>query len=69
MQRRPDPSDRRVKLVCMTEKASCIMEEVDKVGHRLREDMVADLAESERDRLVSTLSTIKSRLIRLLEVQ
>jgi MarR family transcriptional regulator for hemolysin len=69
VERRPGPDDRRVKLVSMTDKAQCIMEEVGTIGQRLREDMLTDLPPDERDHLVSALSTVKSRLLRLLETQ
>ena len=46
VERGPGPDDRRVKLVSMTDKAQCIMEEVASIGQRLREDMLADLPDS-----------------------
>jgi DNA-binding MarR family transcriptional regulator len=65
--RHPDAGDRRVKLVSMTDKAAAIMDEVAAIGQKLRDDMLVDLSEAERDHFVGTLSTIKARLIRLLE--
>jgi DNA-binding MarR family transcriptional regulator len=65
--RKPSASDRRVKLVSMTDKAAAIMDEVAEIGQKLRDDMLIDLSAADRDQFVSTLSTIKSRLIRLLE--
>jgi len=67
VERRPDPHDRRVKLVSMTEKAEDIMDEVGEIGHQLREDMLCDLSREERDKLIATLTTIKLRLVKLLE--
>ena len=67
IERKPDASDRRVKVVSMTDKATAIMDEVGAIGQKLRDDMLIDLSQSEREKLVATLSTIKSRLIRLLE--
>jgi DNA-binding MarR family transcriptional regulator len=69
VERRPDPKDRRVKLISMTSKASAIMDEVGVIGRKLREDMLEDIPPDDRERLVGELSTIKSRLIRLLETQ
>jgi hypothetical protein len=43
------------------------MDEVAAIGQKLRDDMLVDLSEAERDHFVGTLSTIKARLIRLLE--
>ena len=65
--REPSPTDRRVKLVSMTSKANAIMDEVGVVGQKLRDDMLVDLSQKEREQLVAALSTMKSRLIRLLE--
>jgi DNA-binding MarR family transcriptional regulator len=65
--RHPDPGDRRVKLVSMTAKAQAIMEDVAAIGQKLREDMLVDLSAPEREQLVEMLSTVKSRLICLLE--
>jgi DNA-binding MarR family transcriptional regulator len=67
IERKPDSNDRRVKLVSMTPKANAIMDEVSVIGQKLRDDMLADLSDKEREQLVSSLSTMKSRLIRLLE--
>lgn len=67
IERRPDANDRRVKVVSMTEKAAAIMDEVSGIGQKLRDDMLSDLSQSEREQLAGSLSTIKSRLIRLLE--
>ena len=67
IERKPDPLDRRVKVVAMTDKLNAIMDEVGVIGQKLRDDMLVDLSQSEREHLVGTLSTIKSRLIRLLE--
>ena len=67
IERSPDANDRRVKLVSMTDKAAAIMDEVGVIGQKLRDDMLVDLSQSEREHLVGTLATIKSRLIRLLE--
>ncbi len=67
VERRPDPTDRRVKLISMTTKASAIMDEVGVIGRKLREDMLEDIPTDDRERLLGELSTIKSRLLRLLE--
>ncbi len=67
IERKPDSNDRRVKLVSMTPKANAIMDEVSVVGQKLRDDMLVDLSQKEREQLVAALSTMKSRLIRLLE--
>ena len=43
------------------------MDEVGVIGQKLRDDMLIDLSQSDREQLVVLLSTMKSRLIRLLE--
>jgi len=65
--RRQGPTDRRVKMVSLTDKAEDIMDEVGEIGQKLRDDMLADLSSEERDRLLATLSTVKTRLVGLLE--
>jgi MarR family transcriptional regulator for hemolysin len=65
--RKAEAQDRRVKLVTMTDKATAIMDEVGVIGQKLRDDMLVDLSPSELEALIGTLTTIKSRLIRLLE--
>jgi len=65
--RSPTPTDRRVKLVTITDKALAVMDEVAAIGQRLRDDMLVDLNQTEREHLVVSLSTVKQRLIRLLE--
>lgn len=67
IERRSEAHDRRVKLVSMTDKATAIMDEVGVIGQKLRDDMLEDLSQSDREQLVALLSTMKSRLIRLLE--
>jgi DNA-binding MarR family transcriptional regulator len=65
--RKAEAQDRRVKLVTMTDKATAIMDEVGVIGQKLRDDMLVDLSPPELEALIGTLTTIKSRLIRLLE--
>jgi MarR family transcriptional regulator for hemolysin len=65
--RKAEAHDRRVKLVTMTEKATATMDEMGVIGQKLRDDMLVDLSPTELENLIGTLTTIKSRLIRLLE--
>ena len=67
IERKSDRGDRRVKLVSMTGKADAIMDQMLAIGQKLRDDMLVDLPEAEREHLITLLSTIKSRLISLLE--
>jgi DNA-binding MarR family transcriptional regulator len=67
IERKADRLDRRVKLVSLTGKADAIMDQMAAIGQKLRDDMLADLSESERRQLVALLSTIKLRLNILLE--
>ena len=41
--------------------------DIQEIGQKLRDDMLVDLSQKEREQLVAALSTMKSRLIRLLE--
>lgn len=67
--RRPDPGDRRVKLVSLTPKAESILEMVGPVAQKLQEDMLVDLGTKEQESFRDTLATIKTRLVKLLETQ
>ncbi len=67
IERKSEANDRRVKLVSMTDKATGVMDEVGVIGQKLRDDMLTDLSQTDREQLVTLLSTMKSRLIRLLE--
>ncbi|HEX4504837.1 MAG TPA: MarR family transcriptional regulator [Alphaproteobacteria bacterium] len=67
IERRAEAQDRRVKLVTMTDKAAALMDEMGVIGQKLRDDMLADLSPSELEGLIASLTTIKSRLVRLLE--
>jgi MarR family transcriptional regulator, transcriptional regulator for hemolysin len=67
VERNPDSSDRRVKLVSLTPKANAVMDDVFEIGQKLRDDMLVDLSGIEREQLIAMLSTVKKRLIRLLE--
>jgi MarR family transcriptional regulator for hemolysin len=67
IERRAEAQDRRVKLVTMTEKAAALMDEMGVIGQKLRDDMLVDLSPSELEALIASLTTIKSRLVRLLE--
>jgi len=67
IERKAEAQDRRVKLVTMTDKAAALMDEMGVIGQKLRDDMLVDLSPSELEGLIASLTTIKSRLIRLLE--
>src|ERR1700761_51825 len=67
IERKAEAHDRRVKLVTMTDKAAALMDEMGVIGQKLRDDMLVDLSPAELQGLIASLTTIKSRLIRLLE--
>ena len=67
IERKAEAQDRRVKLVTMTDKAAALMDEMGVIGQKLRDDMLVDLSPAELEGLIASLTTIKSRLIRLLE--
>jgi MarR family transcriptional regulator, transcriptional regulator for hemolysin len=67
IERKAEAHDRRVKLVTMTDKAAALMDEMGVIGQKLRDDMLVDLSPSELEGLIASLTTIKSRLVRLLE--
>jgi DNA-binding MarR family transcriptional regulator len=67
VERSADSQDRRVKLISPSGKANAVMDEVGVIGQKLREDVLSDFSEPERQQLVELLSVVKSRLIHLLE--
>src|SRR5215469_18699347 len=55
VERRPDPGDRRARLLYMTEKARPIFNEMVELGLELRADALAGLIGDERERLIDLL--------------
>lgn len=62
VERRPDPSDRRAKLVVLTDKADDVLERVQTVAVALREDVSRAVGVADWATLNAALRTIRDRL-------
>ena len=63
MERRPDPSDRRVKRLFLTDKARPILVELRSVALSVREEALSGLDDQDQDRLIDQLRVVKQNLI------
>jgi DNA-binding MarR family transcriptional regulator len=62
LERRPDPRDRRARLLFLTEAAHPMLDRMRALGAETREEAVAGLSEEDRERLIDTLVVIKKNL-------
>jgi MarR family transcriptional regulator for hemolysin len=69
IERRPDHRDRRAHRLYLTEAAFPLVERMFALGADLRDEALAGISESERDRLLAALITIKSNLARRAEAE
>jgi DNA-binding MarR family transcriptional regulator len=60
--RRADPTDRRARLLFMTEKAKPLFDQVLEVGYETRAEALAGLTLADRDRLVDLLLQVRGNL-------
>jgi DNA-binding MarR family transcriptional regulator len=60
--RRPDPADKRAKLVYLTEKSRALLDVIRVVAMEVYEDAFAGFDEEERSRLVGALNRINGNL-------
>jgi DNA-binding MarR family transcriptional regulator len=67
--RRPDPADKRAKLVYLTEKSRALLDVMKVVAAEVYEDAFAGFGEDERSRLVGTLNRINANLSRAITVR
>jgi MarR family transcriptional regulator for hemolysin len=65
IERRADPTDRRAKLVHLTEAAAEVLEQVQAIGARLREDVAREIPRGEWERLNGALRAARDSLCRL----
>lgn len=61
--RKPDPQDRRVRLVFHTEKAECLVEPIWGTAHGLFEVALRNISQDELDVLLKLLERLKQNLI------
>jgi DNA-binding MarR family transcriptional regulator len=67
--RRPDPADKRAKLVYLTEKSHALLDVIRVVAMEVYEDAFAGFSEEERLRLVGDLNRINANLSRSIAVR
>jgi DNA-binding MarR family transcriptional regulator len=67
--RRPDPADKRAKLVYLTEKSRALLDVIRVVAMEVYEDAFAGFDEEERSRLVGALNRINGNLSRAVAVR
>lgn len=60
--RRPDPTDRRARLLYMTDKAKPLFDEMLEIGAEVRAEALAGLPMTDRDRLVDLLLQVRHNL-------
>ena len=63
VERQPDPSDRRVKRLFLTDKARPILVELRSVALSVREEALYGLDDQDQDRLIDQLRVVKQNLI------
>ena len=63
VERRPDPNDRRINRVYLTEKAAPIMEDMRAPAQDLYDMIVSGLSKSQRETLVNLLVVVRRNLI------
>lgn len=62
VERRPDPTDRRARVLFLTPAARPLLERIWGLAAVVREEAMAGLGDAERDKLMSILLTIKGNL-------
>jgi DNA-binding MarR family transcriptional regulator len=67
--RRPDPADKRAKLVYLTEKSRALLDVIRVVAMEVYEDAFAGFDDEERSRLVGALNSINTNLSRTIAVR
>lgn len=62
VERRPDPADRRVRTLYLTEKARPLLERLRALAEETRREALAGLPEPEQERLIDHLNVIRRNL-------
>jgi DNA-binding MarR family transcriptional regulator len=65
LRREPDPGDRRVKRVYLTDEVKPAMKSLRRIAADLRQEVLEGLNEKERERLVDSLIHLKTNLLNL----
>ena len=62
VERRPDPGDRRVWRIYLTDKVQPALVEMEKIAIEVRNDAMVDFSPKERERFIDNLIRVKSNL-------
>lgn len=62
VERRADPSDRRVWRIHLTERAMPLVEELSAIANEMEENMLEPLSPEQRDTLSSLLTTVRDHI-------
>ncbi len=62
VERRPDPDDRRARLLYTTEKVAPVMERMRELAEATRNEALAGLSPTQRDALIDTLIQVRGNL-------
>ena len=62
VERRPDPADRRARLLYMTERVAPVMQQMFELAIEVREEALVGLSPAERERLIATLLHVRGNL-------
>ncbi len=62
VERRPDPNDRRARLLYTSEKVAPVMERMRELAEATRNEALAGLSPAERDALIDTLIQVRGNL-------
>ena len=62
VERRPDPDDRRVWRIFLTDKVQPVLKEMENIAIEVRNDALVDFSSKERERFIDNLIRVKSNL-------
>ena len=62
VERRPDPDDRRVWRIFLTDKAQPVLAEMEQIAIAVRDEAMTDFTSAERERFIDDLLRVKSNL-------
>lgn len=62
VERRPDPDDRRVWRIFLTDKVQPVLKEMENIAIEVRNDAMVDFSSKERERFIDNLIRVKSNL-------
>ncbi|HEX4892806.1 MAG TPA: MarR family transcriptional regulator [Hyphomicrobiaceae bacterium] len=65
--RRPDPSDRRINRIHLTERGERVYALIQPISQSTVADALVDLSPAERERITTLLERVKTRLVRMSE--